>query len=517
MEYNYQQRFRFLSSPFNIEIANKFCGEHPNDKVLFEVKNTKGMTSSMLKQLKQNAAIRVVGGYDYKKINGINSFYNGKQEKFVKELCHNSVIYSRNELIRILMEIEKIEANINKNWSSIQKVIYVYDVLKSKIMYDPKYEKKSYDETSTLRGLITKQSVCAGFALIFKEFMDRNDIKCEYVVGGRNKTEIRHAWNIIEINQKKYPIDLTWDNATFREGNTTSFHWLGTDPIDFSSSHYPASFEETQDYHHTLSKLDLDFVKKAYSGMNLWREKDYASTTYTATRKDGTKYIIAQVGRNEYNNHTYYRYYYEELSTDGKKQAPLILYGTINLTYIIYGIAFDKPLPDGVLEVVENVYFSRENIKDSLSKKIQYLGNDVRKANKKDFVSSYREIVKPYEIAKLFSYPTKVFTRSDGSIFIAQKMSSSQNVGGINVIRYDIFEMIHQDGKSILKRNVVYTERDIFNDERQSISDEYLSRARLDRKVDEAGGYIGYYDNVAKLFATFKKIDIDSDVVSRRK
>ena len=65
---------------------------------------------------------------------------------------------------------------------------------------------------------------------------------------------------------------------------------------------------------------------------------------------------------------------------------------------------------------------------------------------------------------------------------------------------------------------MLYIQKEIFfYDERQSISDEYLSRERLDRKVDEAGGYIGYYDNVAKLFATFKKIDIDSDVVSRRK
>ena len=71
MEYNYQQRFRFLSSPFNIEIANKFCSEHPNDKVLFEVKNTDN------KNYIRDSIYKVMGY--------LNDFEGDENEKYLTE------------------------------------------------------------------------------------------------------------------------------------------------------------------------------------------------------------------------------------------------------------------------------------------------------------------------------------------------------------------------------------------------------------------------------------------------
>lgn len=35
-------------------------------------------------------------------------------------------------------------------------------------MYDPKHEQKLSSETRSLRGLITKNTVCAGYAMILK-------------------------------------------------------------------------------------------------------------------------------------------------------------------------------------------------------------------------------------------------------------------------------------------------------------------------------------------------------------
>ena len=50
-------------------------------------------------------------------------------------------------------------------------------------MYEPKSERMSDSSVRSLRGLISKNTVCAGYALILKEFMDRSNIKCEYVEG----------------------------------------------------------------------------------------------------------------------------------------------------------------------------------------------------------------------------------------------------------------------------------------------------------------------------------------------
>lgn len=523
MKYDYQYKIKFkLNQPFDINYIKNVCNQYPNSKILVEVQNTKGMSSSMLRQLSSNVAIRVAGGYDEDRI----SRY-GKDLRWASNYYYESVIYTKNETIKILEEIERIESGFNKNWSDIQKLFYVYDRLKTGIMYDPKFEYKLSSEIRSLRGLITKQTVCAGYAMILKEFMDRNSINCEYVEGhtkiDSNGQRIGgHAWNIINIGGKKYPIDLTWDNTIFRSGKQNSFDWFGKDISAFSKSHYPAPGEKTQDYEHTLSQIDPHLVKQIYSQMGVGRARDYRSTTYYGTRNDGSRFIVAQIGDSTINNKTYYRYYYVEISKDGKKQLPLILYSDTNVTHLVDCKNFNKPIPPNYEEAVNNILFSRENIADSIANKTYYIGR-VRKSevgNKFEVVSSYQEIPKPEEKRNLFVYPTKRFTRSDGSVFIAQQMFDiPHKANGIDVIRYDIFELINENGKNVLKRNTVYTERNFFKDNRQSMVDDYLSRERLDRKVDEAGGYIGYYDanairtynpDLVKFFEISKKVDIDS-------
>lgn len=526
MKYDYQYKIAFkLNEQFDINYIKKVCNQYPNSKILVEVQNTKGITSSIIRQLEPNVSIRIAGGYDEERLTRTSNikFSNGE----TGEYYNSAVIYTKNETIKILEEIEKIEEGINKNWSDIQKLIYVYDRLKTGIMYDPKFEQKVSSETRSLRGLITKQTVCAGYAIILKEFMDRNNISCEYVEGhtkidADGKRTGGHAWNIINIGDKKYPIDLTWDNTKFRAGKSKSFDWLGQDISTFSKSHHPNPEEKTQNYEHTLSQIDPQLVKQIYSQIGTWRARDYRSTTYNGIRKDGSKFIVAQIGDSTINNVTYYRYYYVEISKDGEEQLPLILYSDTNITHLVDCKNFGKHIPPNYEETIDNILFSRENIANSIAKKTYYIGK-VRKSeveNKIELVSSCQEIQKPEYKRNLFVYPTKRFSRSDGSIFIAQQMFNvPHKANGIDVMRYDIFETIKENGKSILKRNTVYTERNFFEDTRQSMIDDYLSRERLDRKVYETGGYIGYYDangiktynpDLVKFFQTSKKIDIES-------
>lgn len=529
MKYNYQYKITFsLNEPFNVNYINNICNQHSNSIILVEVQNTKGISSSMIRGLNSNVVIRIAGGYDADRI----SRY-GKDLHWSSNYYNEAVIYTKNETIKILEEIERIESGLNKNWSDIQKLLYVYDRLKTGIMYDPKFEHKLSSEIRSLRGLITKQTVCAGYAMILKEFMDRNGIDCEYAEGhtriNNNGQRIgAHAWNIVTIDGKKYPIDLTWDNTTFRSGKSNSFDWLGQDTSTFSRRHHPAAGEKTQDYEHTLSQIDSQLVKQLYSHMGVGRARDYRTTTYYGTRNDGSRFIVVQIGDNTINNVNYYRYYFVEVSKDGKRQLPLILYSETNVTHFVDCKIFGKPIPPNYEEAVGDILFSSENIADSLAKKTYYIGR-VRKSevgNKFELVSSYREIPKPEEKRQLFIYPTKIFTRSDGSVFIAQQMlKAPRKINNIYVMQYDIFEMVNENGKDVLKRNTIFTERNFFSDTRQSMIDDYLSRERLDRKVSEAGGYIGYYDvngirtynpDLVQYFETSKKIDINS-LVNKQK
>lgn len=530
MKYDFKYKITFkLDEPFDVNYVNNICSQYPNSRILVEVQNTKGISSSMIRQLSSNVSIRISGGYDSSRINRTKE---GNDLEWSQTNYNDAVIYTRNETIKLLEEIEKIENGMNKNWSDIQKLLFVYNKIKRGIMYEPKSERMSDSSVRSLRGLISKNTVCAGYALILKEFMDRSNIKCEYVEGHTEldkdgKKTKAHAWNIVTIDGKKYPIDVTWDNTRFRSGKSKTFDWFASDVSYFSKCHLQSLGEETQDYEHTLSTIDPQIIKKLSLQMGFERALDYSTTTYYGTRKDGSRYIVAQIGDNTINNVTYYRYYYVEISKDGKMQLPLILYSDTNVTHLVDCKNFGKPIPPNYEEAVDNILFSRENIADSIAKKTYYIGG-VRKSevgNKLELVSSYQEIPKPEEKRNLFVYPTKRFIRSDGSIFIAQQIfETPHKANGIDVMRYDIFEMVNENGKEVLKRNTVFTERNFFKDNRQSMIDDYLSRERLDRKVSEAGGYIGYYDangirtynpDLVKFFETSKKVDIDS--LSRQK
>ena len=209
---NYHFRIKLLFDeyhPFDVNYINRVCVRYPNERVLVEVPNTKYINTSMIRQLSSAVCIRIAGGYD-----------DDRKRRFGRDIHWSSnyyeeaVIYTKHETIKILEEIEKIEAGMKKNWTDIQKLIYLYNTLKRKIMYDPENKNKLSSEVRSLRGLITKETVCAGYSMILKEFLDRQGIPCEYVEGySKRNNRGGHAWNIVTIDGKKYPIDLTWDNS----------------------------------------------------------------------------------------------------------------------------------------------------------------------------------------------------------------------------------------------------------------------------------------------------------------
>lgn len=494
-----------------INYINYIASHHKNQSILIEVINTKKLNVALLKKINPNVSIRIAGPYNQERLN----IY--KNQRFKEESCqeyyYDSVIYTRNETIKIIEEIEKLEKGINQNWSELQKVIYIYEQLKKNIMYDPKFESKTSKEVRSLRGLITKQTVCAGYALIFKEMLDRQDIKCDFVRGNG------HAWNIITINNKMYPVDLTFESTKYRSGIFNSSIFLGQDIDTFNKQHKPDTREPLYGYQSKLSQIDPNFIKQFR--LQFERASDYKTTTYFGTRKDKSSFIIAQVGNANVNNQEFYRYYYIDITKDKTKKLPLLLYSETNIANLINAKKFNKQIPEGYEDAITNILFSKENIEDSLKKRTYYIGN-VRKntqSNKLELVQNVEDIAKPEEKRKPFTTPTRRYIRSDGTTLIVQRMSAHPvKIQGVDVMRYDIFEMVTENNTNILKRNTIFTEQDFFKDNRQSMVDTYLSRERLDRKFDEAGGYIGYYDSngliqnnkeLINYFTISRKIDPD--------
>lgn len=84
----------------------------------------------------------------------------------------------------------------------------------------------------SLNGLLYHSLVCAGYALCFKEGMDRLGIPCYY----QNHQGL-HDWNVAELDGKIVGLDLTWDS--YRK-EKCAFSYFGPANFDEKAAHNPA-------------------------------------------------------------------------------------------------------------------------------------------------------------------------------------------------------------------------------------------------------------------------------------
>jgi len=184
----------------NDKIINKI-----NDiktEVFIELENTKGLTTTNLNKISNKKCLfKILGGI--------------KDIEF-KDHYTNRIIYTLDEMKKIISEIEKIESMLPTDKED--KVIYLYDYLRKNINYTPlEIDDK---KIRSLCVLYTKTGVCSGYSLAFKELLDRNDIRCKYI------KHLSHAWNTVCINRKWYEIDLTWDSCVYRKYPSSNIHYF---------------------------------------------------------------------------------------------------------------------------------------------------------------------------------------------------------------------------------------------------------------------------------------------------
>lgn len=133
-----------------------------------------------------------------------------------------------------------------------------YDKSKSGSKKHLKNEKK-YREKISKRVISGGVAVCEGYTQLFKSLCDHLGITCFYVLGNAKNQihhigkeyRVDHAWNIIEIDFKKYLIDTTWGSTGYYDIDTQEFieapnyFYFGTTPEAFIKEHYPDFYENS--------------------------------------------------------------------------------------------------------------------------------------------------------------------------------------------------------------------------------------------------------------------------------
>ena len=121
----------------------------------------------------------------------------------------------------------------------------VHDYIINNVDYDTTL---SYQNIYNIYGtLVNKKAVCAGYAKTFKYLMDSLEIPCISVIGKATNSEGRtenHEWNYVQINQKWYAIDTTWDDPVSTTGyvsNKSKYEYFLKGATEMAKDHTTSS------------------------------------------------------------------------------------------------------------------------------------------------------------------------------------------------------------------------------------------------------------------------------------
>jgi len=513
--------YEIFDVPVEVPTIRNALFSSPTLNVVIRFKNTITLNQSKIDILKKinpdRIKIQIVGGYDEKRI---------KDYPRYKYIHSTDNIYSLDETKQILSVIEEIEKGLNPEWDESQKLFYFIEYLKNHISYHPFFELQPSREIRSLRGLISKQTVCAGYAIILKELCDRHRIKCYYVEGCTDIDMLKqgyltHAWNIVEIKGKNIPIDLTWSAGKLKRGEMISTSDIGN-ANQFVKKHIPGFYEEIQDYAHTLTSIDGSLARNMSSIYS--RDKEVSNLTYVGQRDDGTKYVLVQTGQKVQDNIYVYSYIFHEV-VDNKLSPPVILYTTTNINGEVAAYKrkhkLEKQLEqamfarrddiekeirkeladyedmDEIKYLIDNVLFSRKNIRESLVRKDFFVG-EIYPRESGEF-----SVKVDLEFAKKIDEKQKTYRRNDGTSFVAQ--------GCIKKGRFyqsKINETTLTNEGLILLQNTIFTDYDFIEDRRGFVGDIFLSRKRLDEDCKENNGYLGYIDRLGNIYLKTKNLEV---------
>ena len=125
--------------------------------------------------------------------------------------------------------VSVINAVIKNGMTEYEKELAIHDWIIKWAEYDPEAlsnapdAKPDPDNDNPYGLLINKKSICRGYTLTFKLFMDMLGIECIVVDGAAHEGVDVHAWNMVTLDGDWYCVDVTWDDPVGSSGNVNKY------------------------------------------------------------------------------------------------------------------------------------------------------------------------------------------------------------------------------------------------------------------------------------------------------
>lgn len=143
-------------------------------------------------------------------------------DSFGKITINIDKLYSNDEINQINKVVDEIlKNNINEHMDTTTKIRTIHDYIINKTKYDNKKADAikngtplpdDYASQKAYGPLIEGMGICGGYSDAMSIFLWKLGIK-NYKIASSN-----HVWNLVNLNNKWYHLDLTWDDPVTSDG-----------------------------------------------------------------------------------------------------------------------------------------------------------------------------------------------------------------------------------------------------------------------------------------------------------
>ena len=122
------------------------------------------------------------------------------------------------EDLAILSVLDEIPALTDPELSDYDRELALHDWMLDWAEYDPgalssgPVGEPMPDNDNPYGFLLGRKGICLGYATTFQLFMDLSGIECLTVRGLAHHSTEEHAWNLVNLENEWYAVDVTWDD-----------------------------------------------------------------------------------------------------------------------------------------------------------------------------------------------------------------------------------------------------------------------------------------------------------------
>lgn len=126
-------------------------------------------------------------------------------EESVNVLTEEQKSQIRQKQTALEQVINGILAQVDPDWSDLEKALFLHDYLATHAQYD-----KTLQIRDAYTILVEGTGVCQAYTLAYRLLLNRVNITS----GTVTSTSLNHIWNILLIDGNWYHVDVTWDDPT---------------------------------------------------------------------------------------------------------------------------------------------------------------------------------------------------------------------------------------------------------------------------------------------------------------